>query len=93
MNRINQGNIDLELTIETLRRKRMEPIANLLQCLYDNAVGRTNHSILYQVVDGKERIAWKEERSVSGAAQPPTGAAHNDRFVPELINGRAKEIA
>ena len=68
MNEITQGKINIEQATTVLRRKGMSGIANLLQCLHDNAVHQANHRVSFGYIGDDRVVSWKEMREVSDAS-------------------------
>ena len=78
MNTITHGTINLEMTMHALKRKGMEPVANLLQCLIDNQYHAMQHEVSVFIEEGVEFVKWREERRVDDASQHP--ATNNEHF-------------
>ena len=76
MNTITHGTINLDMTMHTLRRKGMEGVANLLQCLIDNKFHNMQHEVSVAISEGVEYVKWREERRVDGASQPIDQTSH-----------------
>ena len=76
MNRITNGKIDLDLALSTLRRKGMEPVANLLQCMIDNQYHAMQHEVSVFIEEGVEFVKWREERCVDDASQSSPDSKH-----------------
>ena len=70
MNTITHGTINLDMTMHTLRRRGMEGVANLLQCLIDNKFHNMQHDVSVFIDEGVEYVRWREERRVDDASQP-----------------------
>ena len=76
MNTITHGTINLEMTIHALKRKGMEPVANLLQCLIDNKYHGMQHEVSVFIEEGVEYVKWREERCVDDASQSSPDSKH-----------------
>ena len=76
MNTIKQGTINLDMTLHTLRRRGMEGVANLLQCLIDNKYHNMQHDVCVYIDEGVEFVKWREDVRVDESSQPTNRTSH-----------------
>lgn len=68
MNKVKQGTINLDMTLHTLRRRGMEGVANLLQCIIDNQYHGMQHEVTVFSIEGVEYVKWREDKRIDGTS-------------------------
>ena len=76
MNTITHGTINLDMTMHALKRKGMEPVANLLQCLIDNQYHGMQHEVTVFSIEGVEYVKWREDKRIDGSSHPQEDKRH-----------------